>query len=388
MRPCLRNLLLMNINNNLPKNYITQKGYTFQNFQDYSAWTAYSNGVKSQVEGGSNLLHNVGSYFTATLDKALSNLDLSTVETITIEFSVDNRTLINEVDVLLSTATAESSIGGARLMFQIPQADILNGLNRLTIHKDYALANGGTTWANVFKWVRCQVQNSSGTPNVVFRNITFNQKNKAIAVFQFDDFYSGFYTAYFQEFVNRGLVASFASQTSVIGNAGSMSSAQIQEMYNAGWEVVTHAHVHNNYTTLTDQQIRDDIASQRSILGNLGITKNIDFCHAYTNGARNASVISTLNSLGVKCARTSDNGLQSHENPNLMELRSISKSASTVVSNLTPYIDKVSKNGGLYFTYSHNDYQVEKLQQELDYIIGKGNIEFMTQGQWYKGLNR
>jgi len=372
-------------------NYVLNPGYTFQNFSDASNWTV-GNGTKgAALSSGGVTVTPSAVNTTATLDKSLSNYDVSGVTTMTVEFYVPDRTGVAEFNVLLSNSTSSGSINGSRLMFQTLQADIVNGLNRLTIHKDYATANGTPTltFSDLMKWVRIQVKSSaSGTTGVTIRNITFNQVNKAIAIVQFDDFYSGFYTDFwptFQAKTQNGAQpkGSLACQSTVIGNAGSMTGAQIQAMYADGWDVVTHASTHVDYTTLTDPQILQQIDDQRTALTALGIPNSQ--CHAYTNGAYNSSVIADLASKGIIHARTSDDGLQSHENRNYMNIRSTAKSSSTVFANLQTRIDKCVKNGMLYFTYSHNDYQQTKLSQELDYLIAN-NVTIMTHSKYIAGL--
>lgn len=60
----------------------------------------------------------------------------------------------------------------------------------------------------------------------------------------FDDAFSTVYTDAFPLMKERGLVGSVAIISSLIGTSGYMTVAQVNELFNAGWDVINHTHRH------------------------------------------------------------------------------------------------------------------------------------------------
>lgn len=137
-----------------------------------------------------------------------------------------------------------------------------------------------------------------------------------------DGEYSSQYTILKPILDGYGFKTSLAITYSDIGDAGRMTEAQIDEMYNNGHECIHHTYdatKTNGYVNATDwasaAAIADDIRDQWNYFLTKGWTRGIGkavsaFVQPYTNGiaeARQRLILAAMKAAGVECHRESGN---------------------------------------------------------------------------------
>lgn len=105
--------------------------------------------------------------------------------------------------------------------------------------------------------IRIDIYAASGESPVVKIGGVFSQDfPKAGVIFQFDDGYSSVYELAYPRLLARGWRGAIACVPSLLDTSGKMTTAQVQELYDAGWDITAHGYthtVHNSSTTVADQ---------------------------------------------------------------------------------------------------------------------------------------
>ncbi|MFH0955174.1 MAG: polysaccharide deacetylase family protein [Candidatus Micrarchaeota archaeon] len=142
--------------------------------------------------------------------------------------------------------------------------------------------------------IRIQTASASGNDfNITFDRIQFykRQFTGAKILLTFDDDYVSEYTAAYPKMAEKGFKGtSFLIMNSAgnsPGDTGKLSIAQIQEMYNAGWDIGTHG-----ATTLTGLSVSDavaDINQNKNLIDGNGWTR-ASMHYAYPGGVTSTAI--------------------------------------------------------------------------------------------------
>lgn len=103
---------------------------------------------------------------------------------------------------------------------------------------------------------------------------TRKKQEKPIITFLADDCTLKDYTDLKQFILDKNVKVTLAVITSRVGTSGYMNFEQIKEMKELGCEILFHSHSHQNYTTLTKEEIDQDIRTGLAILKQQGIVVN------------------------------------------------------------------------------------------------------------------
>lgn len=126
------------------------------------------------------------------------------------------------------------------------------------------------------------------------------KQSRPAVVICFDDSNDTDYTIAFPYLQALGLKATTYTIAGQINQTNFLTSAQILELRSAGWTVGTHGDF--SYTTLTNQELRDDLNLNKNFLIGLGIDS---WPHvSYPPGDFNPNTVSTIKSMGFKTGRT------------------------------------------------------------------------------------
>lgn len=95
-----------------------------------------------------------------------------------------------------------------------------------------------------------------------YNNIVF----KPMITFRFDDGFEHDFTNAFPAMKSRGIRGSFYPITGRMNTAGYVTSEQIKEMARAGNEIGSHTHDHANMTTLSDEDILNELIVSKTLI--------------------------------------------------------------------------------------------------------------------------
>ena len=111
--------------------------------------------------------------------------------------------------------------------------------------------------------------------NLRSNDIRFNYRTPSVMVsFIFDDGNDTDNTIMLPVFSGQGEVACSAIITNLLNTGGHLTTAQLQELVDAGWEVMSHTVTHPDLTALTEAQIITELSDSKDALEGLGFTIN------------------------------------------------------------------------------------------------------------------
>lgn len=227
-----------------------------------------------------------------------------------------------------------------------------------------------------------KINNSNGLPlaNVI---ITFDDGNNS----QYDNAFP-----YMESLGLKGVVMTSGS---LVGTAGKMNLAKLQEIYAAGWDVANHTWSHANLGALTEAQQESEISQCSLYLEANGMpraARYLVYPFGKTGVNYNSDSFVACANLGIVSARTTDDGYEpSYFIPaNKYILEAYSFSENTPVASVKGRVDYAIANNSTLILYSHEiddalGLPVADFQEVMDYIALKKNaglINVPTYSEW------
>jgi len=176
------------------------------------------------------------------------------------------------------------------------------------------------------------------------------KQSRPIVCFTFDDSNDTDYTIAFPYLQSKGIKGTTYTIAGQIGLTNFLTTAQLHEMQDAGWTVGCHGDF--SYTTLTNQQLIDDLNLNKSFLitnGYVGWT-NL----SYPLGDFNPATVATIKNQGFKTGRT----VIAKSYPlvperGLHHLQGEGSNAWTTAADGIASIDSAVLNGGTLIIFTH-----------------------------------
>jgi peptidoglycan/xylan/chitin deacetylase (PgdA/CDA1 family) len=215
------------------------------------------------------------------------------------------------------------------------------------------------------------------TANTAILPVNLNSAIPAILI-QFDDGYSSVYTEAYRYMVARNMRATCAiiSAAGYIGAGGYMTTAQLQEMYAAGWDMANHTSYGSALTNLLEAEIETKLTECRDYLDGLGLTRASRHV-TYPYGATNAAVFTAMSNTAMLSGRDGHeekltvpnmvwNLLPSYTVPNTDSLATVKAYVDAVVASgtvATILFHKITTTGA-----GANEYSIADFRALIDYL--------------------
>ncbi|WP_289135583.1 polysaccharide deacetylase family protein [uncultured Brevibacillus sp.] len=273
-------------------------------------------------------------------------------------------------------------------------ARFVEGWNEILIDTTKLIAQGGDVLST--KRVSFQVRaksRASTTVKVTFDSLVADVIQKPKVLFTFDDGWSTQYTKAFPLLLERGFVGNIGVISSYVGKTNYCTLAQLQEMYNYGWDLFNHTATHPDLATLSDTEAKNEIATCKNWLLSNGFARAADFL-AYPYGGFTSSTIEAIKD-NVKVARSLGEGIQGEKllNPHRIMTRNMVNGRAT--TNFTGFIDEVINTSGTLVFLNHKIepsgtdpliYTDASFTTVLDYLYTKRDqIDVVSVSQWLIG---
>jgi len=182
----------------------------------------------------------------------------------------------------------------------------------------------------------------------------------------------------------REIKGTLACPTGLIGTNDRLTKSQLLELYKEGWEIISHSHTHTDLTTLSREELENELVSSKEFLKNIGIETN---AIAYPHGAYNKMVIQ-------ETWKHYEVAMTSTYSPNKTPLPTYSLGRIGVGAwgfndweSIKRRIDAAIKNKTICIIMTHiGDNTPEQnllVEQTLDYILGLG-YEITTFSEAYE----
>ena len=207
-------------------------------------------------------------------------------------------------------------------------------------------------------------------------------EKQGLVTFIFDDGNDVDYTVMKPVFDKQGEVACSSIISDNIGNTNFLTPAQLIEMEDDGWEILSHSETHPDLTTLNEEQIRTELLDSKQALEAMGLTIN-NFVYPFH---KNNEIVRKITKEYYKSARGGPQGI----NPEMLEIYSLSSymiNVSTKLSSCKSYVDIAENEKKWMIFYLHGanaknavNNPVKFINELIDYIQTK-NINIVTVNQ-------
>lgn len=359
---------------------------SFKNTADFTANNCtLSQSTQQFQSGGTALEVAVTASAAADIQCTISEV-LTDAENFEIHFYIPDKTKISSIVPYFLNA------GGGGYYYSIPSNYMLQGWNSFRWRKTDTIKTGTALWSDTFVTLKIVINSVSGqTATVVLDSIFRDVKESPKFVLILDDGWASAYTIAFPYLSASGIKASVAINMNTIGTAGYMTTANLQEMYAAGWDILNHSKAHGNIAGMTYTQAVKDIQQNRDFLLDNGITRASElfvYPGSYSDMARQVVI-----DMGYVAARDSGGAFNYAPMYDLYKIHTFSVAETGILSSYTAAIDKTIQVGGSFFLYAHDIMETPTagnvaetlFKQIIDYVVSSG-IPVMTFSEWYDSL--
>ncbi len=210
-------------------------------------------------------------------------VNLLTAKGIEVDVYCESPTLNDPPDgVVLAILLANDS--GFANYFASGNMFIRPGWNKIRLGRRDFTASGSPTWATDVAVIRFNFAfEASQVLTMYIKNLSTPGFARPQIPIVFDDGYESVYTVAFPYMAARGLVGTVGVISSKVGTSGFMTEAQLQELYDAGWSLCNHTHLHQQNVLKSATQAvcyQEIIECQRYLEGN-GWTRDNGHLHFF-----------------------------------------------------------------------------------------------------------
>lgn len=381
--------------------YIITPGTILENFETIGDWTI--SGGTAAVDtsifktGAGSLKLTSGSGTNCIATKTI-NLDLSRGGRIGfwiyVDGSVDD---IASIQVILSESTTFASFFTKSF-----SGTLHEGWNRMLIGRDQWTESGTPSWANPMVRLRVRVNaNASVAPVVYYDSMDYGEVSRPKAIISFDDGWDSQITEGYDYMRRFGMPGSLYLIKQRIDTSGYMTTAQVQTLFDAGWDVMNHTVNHLNMETqyTLQAEVEGELAGCRDWIREKGWSRLNGENHvAYPNGGYDSKVLAAMDALDMVTGRTIINRSQANVIDHQYLLTRQSHAYTASQATYESYINRAISDGGSVEINYHKivadgtgavDTEVEQSQFRglINYLQSRRpQIDVVTKLEWYRGL--
>lgn len=369
----------------------------FESTDDFTITNGTGSIDSSILQHGSGSLKIVSSSgATCSIVKTVS-LNLSAAENVVIWFYLPSTTEVSSVQIQLSNDSDFTNYFTINAQFH-------EYWNKLIIPRGLWGTSGSPSWATVFSRLRLRITaQSSQQATIYFDGMYYKQNSKPKCIISFDDGWDDVYLDGFPYLRKHGFKGVNFIVSSYIDDSSRLTTAQVQEMFDAGWDICNHTETHTNLKTGHSLQsdVENELTTCRDYIISNGWNRNESARHvAYPQGGYDAKTLAAMEATGMITGRLTTNRLQANfiDAQYLITRRSHSYTSSE--ATYKGWVDQAIEGGGSLQLNYHQivddgagafDTQVERSQFRdiMDYLDTKRTrIDVVTFTEWYRGLTQ
>jgi peptidoglycan/xylan/chitin deacetylase (PgdA/CDA1 family) len=240
-------------------------------------------------------------------------------------------------------------------------------------------------YMDAFRWYETELSGSeisalygSGDMVVASRE-QYAKTSGPMVTFTFDDGNGTDYTKAFPLFSSKGVRGTSFIITNNIGVGGLLTASQLQEMQQAGWEIGSHTKSHRNLTTLSEEELIEELQGSREALEALGVSVRT---LAYPGGAQNDTVREHTNDYYEAARIVTHYGHTS--TMGTYALKAYDADDHTKLADYKANVDDAEANNlwVIFFMHQLSNDDVAMLDELIDYIQAK-SIPVVTMAEGY-----
>lgn len=274
--------------------------------------------------------------------------------------------------------------------------------NCVQLHKDDFVMIGAMDWNRVMTALKFAVPASSGARRLQVDSFYAGGYARPKILITFDDARVSAYTEAFTKMQSAGISGTMYCNGALIGQPSYMTLAQLQSMYEEGWDVANHTYNHVNLSTLSLAAAIDEIKLQEEWLTQNGFTRALKH-FAYPQNAFSGYADDAVAALEFKTARAQA-GLFSTlgGKPGIPGdhhiLPWVNLNNTITLADCKAWVDQAIQRGSTLIFAGHiitatptlsTEFSTANFSALVDYVISKRNqglCDIPTISQWYEGL--
>ena len=280
---------------------------------------------------------------------------------------------------------------------QVNGTALHTGWNYIALSKNSFTNFGTESWNNTMIRLRVKLTSSSGTPTIYFDSLYTSGFSRPKVIFTFDDGWDSQYSEAYAYMHSKNLKGIIYVIADLVDTAGKVTTNNLQEIYDAGWDLGTHGVT--TLTTLADEPAQEtEIAHNRQYLIDHSFTRAMDH-YAYPGGQYNSDSLTALANLGFLTARTTLDRNQANMIDERYQLTRYGVSNTTTLAAVKAQVDYAVNTGeSVWLNYhilvpSNADISTKSLNSNfealVDYVksyVDQGLVDVVTANEWYNGL--
>lgn len=330
-----------------------------------------------------------------------------------------NESLVNVEDIGFSVYSDVSNIGSVSLAITLAQeSGYTNKYNYFPLTSPpnlYKLGwstllmqckspdstNGSPNVNNTFVRLRLLVTCGAGmTGTLYFGPIYKNRKTRCVVTVGFDDGYDTTYTNAYPYMAARGVIGTQNITTGFIGNAGRLSTTQLDALKAAKWSFHNHSVHHTILTSVSVAAAQAEVLEAETWLDDHGYSYgHRTIC--YPGGSNSVALTAGMTAIGMRYAAPVDNVDQPQmcgiNNPMYITRQGID--IAKTLAQVKAKIDSAVVRGSCLHLFTHgvsvgagaNDTELATFQAIIDYLVGlrdMGTISIVSFQEWIDGFTR
>jgi peptidoglycan/xylan/chitin deacetylase (PgdA/CDA1 family) len=394
----------------LPQNLQTQRGASVDNFQDISGWspavTADTINFKVGSQGGkfTNITAGEETIFAKSISLPLANTNKQF--SLWIYVSEEDWKNLSSVQLYISPLAAWWN---SYIWSDLPISRMYPGWNLWILEPSDFFNVGDVDINSTMVKLIIRIWPKTGKiTSVTFGEIRGDTFSSPRVVFTFDDAYASVYNNAFTYMESKGVKGTAYVVPNLINTANHMTLAQLQELYDAGWDIANHTLSHASLSMLTDELVTtggDDVAQEIAGCAEWLNSKGFDRASnhlAYPAGGYHNTIefLSLIKQSGVITARTSGEGFMLGEyiqnNVNSMKLPSQTIYSTThTLQDVKNTITETKRRGATVILQFHSilgspaqaiEWATSDFQSLIDFIVDS-KTKTATVDEWYNSLS-
>jgi peptidoglycan/xylan/chitin deacetylase (PgdA/CDA1 family) len=221
--------------------------------------------------------------------------------------------------------------------------------------------NGGEDWANEMIRLRVLLTSKVGQIcSVSWDSLTINPVEQPMVVFTVDDKYLSVYTEMFKFMQSRGVLGTFYVNSASVDGVNDppyVTSAQLVEMHNAGWDIANHTTDHTDLSTVDLATGTAKLADCKTALDAIVTNSEAEHC-SYPSGGYNATARAAAIAAGMLTARRTEPGTAGHPvicspDQNYEIPSTVTLNSGATLAAVKGYVDEAIAKGRIIVIYAH-----------------------------------
>lgn len=384
----------------LPQAYLQHPGTLYQSFDDTSAWTSPDGAIQADhvnvKEGASSL--NL-TCVPGSSAHAYKPIYTNFANVSTISMWVDAQYPAS--DAGWHAVSLYLTPDGFQDTFVAVTQKIRPGWSKIVFSKNDFAKRGNPSWSSTMTTLQVALFGDTGTGmSASFDDLVLNEYSRPKVIVAFDDNFASCYTYGYQYLKKYGMAGTAYVVSSWVNQPNRATTAQLNEMYNYGWDMCNHTTTHPNLTTVSPAQIQSEYQTCEQFLISNGWTRNQGYLHlAYPQGHFDADVLNADQQAGLLTARTTMETTQADcvDSPYLL-YSMVPDSTTQTRAEIIASIDEAVADGTCLILTFHNitpnpqkpiDWRDTDFYPIVDHIAAlrsQGMLDVTTFTQWYQGL--